>query len=67
MLAETPGHPSLLSVRAQVEYLHRYAMGEDSEERLQDVNLGLIAAREIEGWNNALADLLHIISAQIRS
>ncbi len=67
MLSETPDNPSLLSIKAQLEYLRRYAAGQITDDRLKDINLGLLAAREIQGWNDALANMLHEISAQIQA
>jgi hypothetical protein len=66
LLSGHPDQPPLASIQRQLEYLRDYAGGQADGGRLKDINVGLIAAREIEGWNDKLADILHKISAQVR-
>ena len=39
--------------------------GTAGPERLAEIILGLLAVREVEGWDDELADLLHSIQAAV--
>ena len=61
-------HPPLESVIAQLQYLMTLTDGTTTDSsRLKDINIGLIAAREIEGADDILADMLHKIAEQVRN
>jgi Tsi6 len=67
LLRAEPDNPLLESVKLQLQYLKDLEDGKHQDRtRLKDINLGLIAVREIEGWDDELADLLHQISAEVR-
>jgi hypothetical protein len=67
LLQAEPDNPLLESVKLQLQYLRDLEDGKHQDRaRLKDINLGLIAVREIEGWDDELADLLHRISAEVR-
>lgn len=60
-------NPLLNSVIEQLSYLLSLANGTCSDEsRLKDINIGLIAVREIEGTDDMLADLLHELAQHVR-
>ena len=65
LLTQFPGHPPLLSVIAQIEYLIALESGARNDRgRLRDINLGLVTARELEVLDPQLADLLHEVSSE---
>jgi hypothetical protein len=66
-LAERPDFRPLLSIKTQLDYLGAYLAGAADGGRLKDINIGLVAAREIEGWDDDLANLLHQIAAEVRA
>jgi hypothetical protein len=67
LLQAEPDNPLLESVKVQLQYLKDLEDGKRQDRtRLKDINLGLTAVREIEGWDDELADLLHRISAEVR-
>lgn len=57
----------LTSVAAQLRYLLDVAEGVASDSRLSEIVLGVQAAREVEQLDEALADKLHTIAAQVRA
>ncbi len=63
LLAGRPDFPPLVSIRNQLIYLEQVCAGTAGPERLAEIILGVLAVREIEGWDDELADLLHRISA----
>ncbi|CAG4911492.1 unnamed protein product [Acidocella sp. C78] len=63
LLAGRPGLQPLISIRNQLIYLQQVCAGTAGPERLGEIILGVLAVREIEGWDDELADLLHRISA----
>nr|WP_295746042.1 immunity protein Tsi6 family protein [uncultured Acidocella sp.] len=65
-LREHPDFRPLLSIKAQLAYLTDYISRVAEGSRLKDINIGLVAAREIEGWDDDLANLLHQIAVQVR-
>ena len=65
LLAARPGLPPLVSIRNQLIYLQQVCAGTAGPERLPEIILGLLAVREIEGWDDELACLLHRISAAV--
>lgn len=67
LLTIRPGFRPLLSVERQLEYLIAVDTGQQAPDRLNEINLGLVAVREIEGWDDELADMLHQISARTRT
>lgn len=61
-------HPSLDSVISQLEYLIALQEGANSSrERLANISLGVIAAREIEGIDDRLSDMLYEIAANVKN
>ena len=65
LLAVRPGLPPLVSIRNQLIYLQQVCAGTAGPERLAEIILGLLAVREVEGWDDELADLLHSIQAAV--
>lgn len=65
LLAGRPGLPPLVSIRSQLIYLQQVCAGTAGPERLPEIILGILAVREIEGWDDELACLLHRISAAV--
>ncbi len=65
LLAGRPGLPPLVSIRNQLIYLQQVCAGTAGPERLAEIILGLLAVREVEGWDDELADLLHSIQAAV--
>jgi 1,2-phenylacetyl-CoA epoxidase PaaB subunit len=67
LYSRNPDSLPILWVVQQLEYLMGVATGQTSDRsRLKDINLGLIAAREIEDRDMELADMLHRIDAEAR-
>jgi hypothetical protein len=61
--------PDLLPIQSvirQLDYLLAVCEGKTPASRLPDINIGLIAAREIEGLDDHLANRLHQCSAKVR-
>jgi hypothetical protein len=57
----------LKSVIAQLQYLIDLSNGKISDKaELETINIGQIAARDIETFDPALAELLHDVSAEVR-
>ena len=65
LLAARPGLAPLVSIRNQLIYLQQVCAGTAGPERLAEIILGLLAVREVEGWDDELADLLHSIQAAV--
>jgi len=65
--ASAPESRVLLSIQRQLEYLIGVVSGSHPADRLDDIILGLQAVREIEGWHDELADLLHRCSAEVEA
>jgi len=66
MILKYPDFPPLLSVCNQLQYLIELAEGKRHDSQLlETINLGLIAAREIEAIDVELADLLHKVNAEL--
>ena len=60
-------HPPLESVIAQLQYLIALTDGSTPDtSRLKDINIGPIAAREIEGSDDILAEMLQNIAQELR-
>lgn len=60
-------NPMLDAVVAQLTYLLSLADGSSSDaSRLKDINIGLMAVREVEGADDTLADLLHALAQEVR-
>jgi hypothetical protein len=64
-MMERPDLTPLVSIQKQLEYLIKFNNDQIDGSRLKDINVGLVAVREIENWDNELADLLHEISVLI--
>lgn len=58
---------AIQSILAQLRYLEDVAEGRADDQRLPEIILGVQAAREIEPLDEALADKLHDIAADIRA
>ncbi len=67
LLQECPDFRPLLSIRNQLANLADYIAGTADRARLRDIDIGLVAAREIEGWDDDLAHILHLFPAEARS
>lgn len=65
-MVETPGFRPLISIHKQIKYLIKLNNGEVDSSHLKDINVGLVVVREIENWDDELADLLHEISDGVR-
>lgn len=65
-MVERPDLQPLISIKKQLEYLIKLNDGLSDGSRLKYISLGLLAVREIENWDDDLADLLHEISAEVR-
>lgn len=65
-MAERPDLTPLVSIQKQLEYLIKFNNKEADGSRLKDINVGLVAVREIENWDDELAALLHEISTEVR-
>lgn len=60
-------NPMLDSVIEQLNYLLSLANGTSSDDsRLKDINIGLIAVRELEGGDDALANMLYELEQEVR-
>lgn len=60
-------NPMLDSVIEQLTYLLSLADGTSTDEsRLKNINIGLIAVREVEGADDALANMLHELAQDVR-
>ena len=58
--------PSMDSAMIQLEYLLLFLQGGSDRSRLADINIGVIAVREIEAVDMELADLMHEIQGWVR-
>jgi hypothetical protein len=65
-MVERPDLTPLVSIQKQLEYLIKFNKGQIDGCRLKDINVGLVAVREIENWDDTLAGLLHEISSEVR-
>ncbi len=66
-LARAPYMFPLESVIRQLDYLIRVEEGvEPDRGPLKTIDLGLVAARDLENFDRELADLLHEVSAEAR-
>jgi hypothetical protein len=63
-MVERPDLTPLVSIQKQLEYLIKFNIGQIDGGRLKDINVGLVAVREIENWDDELAELLHKINAE---
>ena len=61
-----PGIRELESIRVQLDYLSDYAAGKNEGERLRDINIGVIAVREVEPRDEELAELLYEVAEWVR-
>jgi hypothetical protein len=60
-----PGHPPFLSIHAQLDFLLGQATGAARDrEGLARINLGQLAVHEVEGLDEAAADLFHQVSGE---
>jgi hypothetical protein len=65
-LLQFTGDPALRSAELQLEYLIDLDKENRTDhQRLHDVNIGLLAVREIEVLDDALADLLYLVAEQV--
>jgi hypothetical protein len=62
-----PEVTQLQSILVQLRYLADYVAGRNRGERLGEINIGLLAVREVEPRSEAVAELLHTISGQVRA
>jgi hypothetical protein len=64
-LEKAPFMFPLESVIKQLHYLIEVDKGVASKDRLSTINIGQIAARDIDEFDEELADLLHEVSAEV--
>ncbi len=64
-IAERPDLVPLISIQKQLEYLINFNNGAVDGSRLKDINVGLVAVREIENWDDDLAGLLYKIDVEV--
>lgn len=66
-LKKSPTPQPLRSIEKQLEYLIDLEEGRRSDvERMADLNLGLLAARELEPQDMELADLIYDVTAAVK-
>lgn len=56
----------LESVIKQIEYLIDVENGSVSKDQLTTINIGQVAARDIDEFDEDLADVLHEVSAEVQ-
>ncbi|WP_288105669.1 immunity protein Tsi6 family protein [Limnobacter sp.] len=61
-----PNFFPLLSAINQLEFLIDFEQGNENFEKLKTIDIGLLAAREIESFDEGLAELLHQVSSEVR-
>jgi hypothetical protein len=62
-----PASRPIQSIIAQLDYLIALETGQCSDRtRLKDINIGVLAAREVEDMDMQVAELLHTVSAEAR-
>ena len=67
LIKQYPDLPPLKSVEKQLEYLIDLEEGKrDDRERLSEITLGVITAREIEDLDMNVANTLHKVSGEAR-
>lgn len=67
LIRRYPDLPPLQSVEKQLEYLIDLEKGNRNDrERLSEITLGVITAREIEDLDMKIADTLHKVSSEAR-
>lgn len=60
-------HRAIQSIMAQLEYLEAVeTAATEDRSRLNEINLGLLAAREIEDRDMPLAELLYEVNGQLQ-
>jgi len=64
--ATAPASRVLQSIEQQAYYLVGVVRGTLPADRLNEVNLGLLAVREIDGWDEVLSKLLYACAAEVR-
>ena len=63
-----PGMPTIASIVRQLDYLIALDSGQSTDRsRIEDVVLGVQAAREIEALDERCAETLHEVSARVRA
>lgn len=66
LIATWPGVPPLDSIRRQLAYLIEYTDGLNDGGHLADVNLGVLAMREVEPRDVSTAELLYEVAEAVR-
>lgn len=61
-----PSFFPLASVINQLYYLIDLEKGNAGSDQLKNIDIGLVAAREIESFDEKLADILHEVSSEVR-
>ena len=64
---QNPSSRALSSIIDQLSYLINVEDGKVDGSRVKDINIGVLAAREIEDIDLGLANQLHEVSAVVRS
>lgn len=65
-LEKAPFMFPLESVIKQLEYLIDVESGRASKDKLETINIGQVAARDIDEFDEDLADILHEVSAEVQ-
>lgn len=66
LIGRFSGIRELHSIRLQLEYLGDYVEGRNQGERLHEINIGLMAVREVEPRDEKVAEILYEISDWVR-
>lgn len=66
VLSKNPTMFPLESVVKQINYLIDVERGAVGRDDLKTINIGQIAARDIDDFDEDLADILHTVSAEVR-
>ncbi len=65
LIEQFPGIAQRESIRTQLWYLNDYVEGRNGGDRLSDVNIGLLAVREVEPRAVRVAELLYEIAESV--
>jgi hypothetical protein len=67
LLKQYPNSRALESIMEQLRYLIGVESGSVSDRsRLRAINIGVLAAREVEDMDNKVAEALHSVAAEVR-
>ena len=66
LLLEFPGRQALLSIREQLLYLMAVVRDERAADRLGEITIGVLTAREVEPLSEVAAGVFYKVSAEAR-